>query len=110
MSYPGFVYDLGTRNAVGFADGAGTPVQINTPVNFWITATATGAASATVDIVVSPDGNPANETSILETPISVSGLNSVIDFSEKVTLGGFYRFKVNAINGTNASVNVVARV
>ncbi|WP_157669280.1 hypothetical protein [Chitinibacter sp. GC72] len=109
MSYPGYLFNLGTRTAIGIADGGGTPTRIDVPVNFWVIASASGALSATVDILVSPDGDPAKEVSILPAPLALSGSNVVESYSEKVTLSGFYRFSVTAI-GAGTTVNVQARV
>ena len=100
--------DIGTRTTTGFFNPAGTPTLLEPNFRAWVILSGSGSISATVDILCSPDGDLTKERSILPAPLALSGTNSVDDYSELVTMGGFYRFQVTAI-GAGTTVRVIVR-
>ena len=93
--------------SIGFSNA----VEINGDMVFWPVLTGSGAISATIDLLISPDGDTLKEKSFLsnQTPIVISGTNTATDYTEVMTVTGFVRLRVTAISGTNAAVTLIAR-
>ena len=93
--------------SIGFSNA----IEINGDMVFWPVLTGSGAISATIDLLISPDGDTLKEKSFLsnQTPIVISGTNTATDYTEVMPVTGFVRLRVTAISGTNAAVTLIAR-
>ena len=93
--------------SIGFSNA----IEINGDMVFWPVLTGSGAISATIDLLISPDGDTLKEKSFLlnQTPIVISGTNTATDYTEVMPVTGVVRLRVTAISGTNASVTLMAR-